>query len=75
MIYHIALPEEVADTLNELDVAKLADVLQDDEKLNNLKYALSVFRNAYGEAMDNEDFILTSEEEESAYLHEADKCN
>lgn len=75
MIYHITLNEEVADVLNELDVEKLAEVLQDDEKLRSLKYALSIFRNAYGEAMDNEDYILILEEEESAYLHEADKCN
>lgn len=75
MIYHIALNEEVADVLNELDVEKLAEVLQDDEKFRSLKYALSIFQDAYSEAIDNADYILTLEEEESAYLHEADKCN
>lgn len=75
MIYYISIDEEVADVLQEIDVDELQSILKDNDKLKEVKSALSKFQEAYSEAIDNGDYSLTSGEQEQSYNFQIDKCN
>lgn len=75
MIYYISLDEEIANILQEVNVDDLSNILNDEEELSRFKYALSKFQDAYAKAIDNDEYILTMEEQEQTYRHHADKCN
>lgn len=75
MIYIISLDQDIANILNEVEVDDLANILNNEEELSRFKYALSKFQDAYCEAVENDEYMLTMEEEEQSYRFEADKCN
>lgn len=75
MIYNIRLGIEVADIFDGIDVDELKSLLEDEEELKNLKYALTKFKEAYYESLENDDYSLTLEEQEQSYNFHADRIH
>jgi len=79
MTYIVEMSQEMADNLaliNERYYFDLFEPIREDEEQEfDFRNALSEFAKNYSQAVVNDNYVLNDEERESAYNHNADRCN